>query len=378
MIDSYCFAEDEKNIVIPDGTDGISELGFKDCDYIESVYIPDSVKSIGCYAFEGCVALKKVRLPKGLKQLEHNVFAGCESLAEIVIPEGVEEIEKCAFQGCRSLESVSFPDTLVKIGAMAFSECQTLKEVILPDSVGEIGYSCFIGCYGLVRLRLPDGLKEIDEFAFARCCSLINVEIPDTVTRIRKFAFCECLSLVNVRFGRKVNIVESKAFQNCALEQLGMPSSVNHVAIGAFLMCEKLSEVFVDGVHTFFDADAMGSNVRIISPHICIKDWHKKYKLSVARGFAKGIADGVVFDEEVVEKNHRYIRSQRKKMCANAMDDIYFIRYLTQHCMLDPEDTERCMNAAQGNTELTALLLDYRNSFTKTQLETFDWDNYEL
>ncbi len=368
---------DETDIIIPVGAVSIVDFGFKDCDWIESVHIPDSVRSIGGYAFEGCTSLKKVRFSSDISRIEIGAFKQCEMLEEMIIPEGVTEIGDYAFADCSSLRRVVLPDTLLSIGESSFANCELLEEIELPASLTELGELSFYACCGLMKAELPEGLKTVSNHAFSGCTSLQKIRIPDSVTHIESCAFSECTALSEVVIGSGVNIIGVSAFEDTALSSVIIPKSVNHIDSEAFSKCRELSDVYIEG-RAFAEQNSF-VNVRIIAPEKCIMDWeYQDQKYAVVRGFAKGLSDGVVFASDVAERNHKYIRSQRAKLYDVALSDEYVMEYMLNNRVIPLKDVAMLLDKAEGNTILTAQLLNYRSSFSKKELDAFENGEYKL
>ncbi len=93
-------------IVIKEGTLGISNFAFYDCPGLTSITIPESVTSIGMEAFYGCSSLTSVTIPEGVTSIGYMAFSGCSGLTSITIPESVTSIGSYAFSDCSSLTNV--------------------------------------------------------------------------------------------------------------------------------------------------------------------------------------------------------------------------------------------------------------------------------
>ena len=122
-------------IVIKQGTTGISNAAFDSCTNLVSIVIPNSVKDLGWSVFQGCSNLSSIILPDNVTNIGGYAFAGCSSLTTINIPEGVSLIEENTFSGCTGLESIIIPEGVTSIGRNAFEGCSGLKSISIPSSL---------------------------------------------------------------------------------------------------------------------------------------------------------------------------------------------------------------------------------------------------
>ena len=97
----YAYYGAERNIVIPEGIEGITHYTFNKAGII-TIQLPSTLKNLG------------------------SAFQGCEMLEEIVVPEGVEVIYEHTFSGCVRLSRVVLPSTITRIGGGAFKGCEAL------------------------------------------------------------------------------------------------------------------------------------------------------------------------------------------------------------------------------------------------------------
>ena len=148
---------DVENVIIKNGTKGISDYSFYGCSSLIGITIPDGVTSIGEYAFSGCSSLTSIAIPNGVTEIGYRTFEGCRSLTSIMIPNGVTSIEWYAFSGCTSLKSITIPNSVTSIGDSAFEDCSSLTSITIPNSVTSIGSNAF-------GYNYDNGYKKIDNF----------------------------------------------------------------------------------------------------------------------------------------------------------------------------------------------------------------------
>ena len=203
---------DVENVIIKNGTKGISDYSFYGCSSLIGITIPDGVTSIGEYAFSGCSSLTSIAIPNGVTEIGYMAFEGCRSLTSITIPNGVTSIDWYAFSGCTSLKSITIPNSVTSIGDSAFEDCSNLTSITIPNSVTEIGYSAFNGCTSLKTIMIPNSVTSIGSSAFSGCTSLESITIPDSVTSIGNWAFENCSSLKSITILNSVTSIGSNAF----------------------------------------------------------------------------------------------------------------------------------------------------------------------
>ncbi|MCM1543884.1 MAG: leucine-rich repeat domain-containing protein [Ruminococcus sp.] len=104
------------DIVIPDGTERISESAFYNCKNLTSVVIPNTVKRI-----------------------EDGSFSGCSNLTDIVIPDSVEIVYSGSFANCTNLESVTIGKNVSEIGYGAFAGCDNIKDIYYNGNPKQMG-----------------------------------------------------------------------------------------------------------------------------------------------------------------------------------------------------------------------------------------------
>lgn len=132
------------NVVIEEGTLGISDYAFQGCTSLANVTLPDSLISIGAYSFSRCSSLTSFTIPESVTNVGEFAFRGCDSLTGITIPESVAVIENKAFGYTMSGEKLdgfsiySYPGTVAEVYAVD-NEFILVKpdEIILGDADGD-------------------------------------------------------------------------------------------------------------------------------------------------------------------------------------------------------------------------------------------------
>lgn len=227
-------------IVIPSTHFGIPVTqilseGFKGAKNMVSITIPDSITSIGDSAFLACSSLESVVIPYRVTSIKYETFRGCTSLTSVVLPENLLRISNEAFRGCESLVNISIPDSVYGIDSYAFSGCDALR-------LNEYGSGLYLG-------------NENNPYLVLVQVSDPNVS-PLTVHPDMKVVACQiktayCTEYDNAYYlGTNDNPyaflyqAKTEEITSCIIHP-----DTNMICMGAFLSCEKLSEIIIpDGV----------------------------------------------------------------------------------------------------------------------------------
>ncbi|MCI6435605.1 MAG: leucine-rich repeat domain-containing protein [Clostridiales bacterium] len=297
--------ETVRAIVIPEGTEEISDSQFQNYTALETVVIPDSVKRIGRYAFSCCRSLKSIHMPKALNSIGCGAFMDCVALEEIILPEQVVEINSWAFQNCKGLKHITLPEKLERIGEGAFENCVQLQELALPASMREIGYHAFCGCTGLTNVRISAEIPGMMRYVFGKCSGLADsqghvivagiyygyygeqetVTIPDGVVSIseRAFSGTDCSRLRQIILPNSLRRIGSKAFDHCIhLESLFIPNGTKDISQDAFPIWGDMRELSLPGDSDFY-VQKVNVNLRIIWRGIRGMEKTRMYEQAVNR-----------------------------------------------------------------------------------------------
>ena len=157
-IGNYAFMNCENlvEITIPDCVEVIGSYAFKDTGMWKA---PDENGVI--YAGNWAVGFAEmltgeVNLKNGTVGVSNYAFYQCEGLTGIRIPNSVKRIGRAAFYKCKELTSVTLPNMLEVIEEYTFYHCDKLQLFELPPVLRVIGRSAFYKC-GSAQ---PEGLEE--------------------------------------------------------------------------------------------------------------------------------------------------------------------------------------------------------------------------
>ena len=172
----------EDEIIIKDGTLGISEFVFQNCNWLTTIHVPSSVVSIGWNAFEGTAWYNNQ--PDGMIYVGKVAYKYKGSMSEgteIVLNEGTKGIAARAFMNCTGLSSVKIPNTVVNIGFSAFNGCSDISFIEIPNSVTHIGSAAFSSCSGLTSVIIGNGIIANGMREFYDCSSLTSIYVKSEI-----------------------------------------------------------------------------------------------------------------------------------------------------------------------------------------------------
>lgn len=281
------YSDDETyKVTIKEGTVGIANWTFMNCDKLNSVELISSVKYVGDYAFANCENLLIFRTAtNGVKNIGMRAFYKSPRLEQLYLGEGLEVIEQEAFRETAVANPNNnrniIPSTVKKIGWLAFYESKLWNN---PDDygliyagnwiVGNESLSTYVhtqeGDYDddIFSAWSPNKVyvkKEvvisnpyydentdepganrvnISDFAFMLAIYLTNVEGMQNVSCIGKGAFHSCQSLTDVYISSNITEIEDYAFYGCkSLTQVILPNDLTRIGRSAFYDCEQLRSI---------------------------------------------------------------------------------------------------------------------------------------
>ena len=262
---------------VQDGTIGIADTAFRDCDKLTHISIPDSVQYIGSHAFEGCSQLVEISFPEKVLKFGTGVLKKCASLEHVKLPIGIGDLSGM-FLDNENLISVEIPEGVTKIGSAAFQNCIHLTDIKLPDSITSISSSAFkntgyvndksnwadgvlyLGKWILLadsalagNYVVKAGTLGIADSAFGKpfcqgaCVNLTGVEMPDTVKYIGEGAFEGCKNLEHIDIPNSLRHISRSLFRDCScLKEVIIPYSVKTMDIWVFYHCASLESVTIE------------------------------------------------------------------------------------------------------------------------------------
>lgn len=252
------------------------------------------------------------------------------------IPENITAIGDYAFRHCKTLKRINVPEHVQRIGIYAFQWCSSLEEIILPRRVEHFGDGAFMGCSRLKAVHFPEGLESMYIPLLKDCLKLQEITVPSSVRKIVQNAFTDCHAL------RKLS---------AEMGQLkDVPESIRELAALTFLE-EYREESSANNNHPFSKGQQtdQGERMREIPPGKAMKD---------------------------------YVESHVERLVFLAVQTD---RPLALHTLLagelaDVSQTDALleMTAGNGQTDMTAMLLDYRNRMSGDRISDLIEDEFSL
>lgn len=162
-------------IEIKDGTVGIGENAFRNCNEVTSVKIPDSIKYIDTAAFYNCSGITSIKIPDGIEKLGGSVFYGCTSLEDITIPEKAGYMFANAFYNTAYYNNTdNWQNGVLYLGKFLLDA---------DDSVA-------------VNYEVADGTRWILDGAFSMSNQTVSIMIPKSVEYVGKQLFSNWFSVL--------------------------------------------------------------------------------------------------------------------------------------------------------------------------------------
>ena len=273
------------SITIKDGTLGIADRAFINCDSLTSITIPSSVSSIGDYAFQKCTGLTSIVIPNSVTNIEQRAFYDCTGLTSVVIGNSVASIGNNAFYRCTRLKTIyNFSNLIFSIGSDGYgyiayyadnvynSPNVLIENVFIENDfvLGKVnGVNTLVGYFGNAsEITLPADYNEenyvIGANVFIGNTTITSIEIPNSVTGIEACAFegCNGLAAVHINdiaawcgidFGsadaNPLYYAKNLYLNGELLTELSIPAEIAEVKDYAFYICNGVTIIdIVDGV----------------------------------------------------------------------------------------------------------------------------------
>lgn len=231
------------------------------------------------------LGIKPLELREGVNGIAV-VYGNYMSINECTVPKFVSIIEKAAFVNAFDLERVDIKSGVKILGEFAFKGCMELRDINL-ENVESIENEAFCNCKELRHIKLSN-IKTIGEQAFKKCVKLENIEFNRNVDVIRDYTFSDCCKLdMDKNILKNAREIGLGAFKNCSnikgtleidkalrlgsdsfaysgIEELVLNSDIISIESKAFMSCEELKKVSINGNTEYIDkyAFAFCSNLK--------------------------------------------------------------------------------------------------------------------
>ncbi|MBQ9369723.1 MAG: leucine-rich repeat domain-containing protein [Clostridia bacterium] len=179
----YPIGRKDTSFTVPSGV-GIGEFAFAG-SILKEIVIPEGTETISEGCLEACFLLEKLYLPSTLKEVKKHE-AGSLKMKEIHFLGDIAGW--CQIDGLyyimRCLTNYGEADFTLHINGAPITGA-----IVIPGNVPTIKEYAFYGCRDLTSVTISEGVKEIEPYAFAKCEKLNYVKIPNSITSIGEKAF---------------------------------------------------------------------------------------------------------------------------------------------------------------------------------------------
>lgn len=266
----YKGSEQQKDIVIKEGTTEIVGNAFFEAESIQSVSLPDTLVSIGDGAFSGCSEIKEIIIPNNVTLLGKSAFIGCSKLTKVTLSRKLKAIDDSSFRNCTNLESITIPDSVERIGHYAFTNCAALRSISFGKGLKYIGFNCFEQCTQLAKVDIPNievwfnisfvySIRPVWETIHSYSSNplyngsklyvngiLLNELTVNKADSIRPYLFCNYKDLKKVIINCAIDSIGEYAFHNCTgLQEVKIHKNVPSIGSHAFWNCPKLKDIYI-------------------------------------------------------------------------------------------------------------------------------------
>ena len=243
-------------VTIPASVKTIGSNAFAYCSALTSVVLPNSITSIGSSAFYSCQNLESLNIPTSLTSISEYLCYKCNKLSNVVLHEGLETIGKYAFQET-AITQITIPSTVTSFGYAPFKTCSSLTTIVWkPVQVWGSDWDNtdfpFSGCTNVTLFTFADNVQYVPRYICYNMFKLPEIHIPASVTRIGAYAFEYCNGLTSVELPNSITLIGNSAFYSCQnLESLNIPTSLTSISEYLCYKCNKLSNVVLhEGLET--------------------------------------------------------------------------------------------------------------------------------
>ncbi len=413
-------------VEIPNSITDIGDKAFYGCHYLTKIELPDTIRSIGKCAF-AYTELTEITIPKSVVSISERAFEGCIHLKRISVasdhpvfcvedgmlltkdgmltlalpsekielPSWATGIEDGALAYHRLLSKIYIPEGVTHIGERAFESCTALEEIHLPDSLVYIGEEAFANCTALKCVHFGNSLKYLGKRAFVYCCGIEQIELPDSLTEISREAFRHCTGLKRVCMGNRVERIGYGAFQYChRIERMDIPPAVVSIGDNAFAGCSRLTSIRLPDRTTDIGRYTFDCGDQLMELHIngqALRKVDKILRMQLVAIHCTSAVDQVPADvrakvlrcfahnednysPQVRAEYMATIKKNAAKLVEEAVSGPKLLRIMCREKMISAKSVDKFIEEAmrRENVELTALLLEYKETFRRKKCASAD------
>ncbi len=241
-------------IKIKEGTHAISNDAFENCTEITEVVLPEGLRKIGAGAFSKCSNLERIQFPKEMDYIGESAFKGCTKLNHVKIPQGIEILSRNIFYDCESLSYIDFPSNIHRIGYDAFHNTTYMNRFMTSNET-ELYINNWLIHYktdeNLILNIKPGtiGIAEQNSINWSNPRKRLALILPDTLKYLCQNAL-NMYSLDEILLPESLLTIGRMAFAYTMIKQITIPASVKKIDEHAFMGCNQLDKIVIEGKNT--------------------------------------------------------------------------------------------------------------------------------
>lgn len=241
--------------------------------------------------------LESYNIQEGIESIGDFSFAR-SSISHLVIPPSVTSIGYGSFYYCDQLVNVEIPRSVTSIGTNAFQNTPWLNTWLKIPGASKflvVGDGILIGYRGKDSfVNIPQGVKKIAGEVFINHKGIVEVSLPDTLVEIGEDAFLGCTNLTKITGGSNVITIKDRAFYQCPIESIRIPSSVQSIGLQAF--SREGSNLDNQDSFVYFQGDQLPT---IEYSNIATRYSNESYRNLVFEGVPYAVVDKKITKEQL-------------------------------------------------------------------------------
>lgn len=226
----------------------VLEMRYLPCNSFETYH---ETKGVNIYNFKWWkLEDNKIKLLKRPQAKVVDISKYCEEIKYMGVSSQYEEMVANAGVSLGAfshwgINSIILGNQLKIVGREAFMD-NNLTSVKIPKSVEYLGDKSFMNNMIERLFFCKGGSLELGAYVFANN-NLKEIHIPNSIIAIDTGCFAGNIELTKVSFDKKskIKVLESKIFEDCAIESIELPDSIEEVKMDAFVGCDSLKEIII-------------------------------------------------------------------------------------------------------------------------------------
>ena len=269
----------QKGVALPEGTYGIADNAFYDCDELLQADLT-GVKYVGNGAFSGCEKLWDVEFDDSLLVISDGAFHSCVMLSDIEFGSSLTKIGNNAFQNCRLIVDLELPKSLRTVGAYSFYGTAAYNKAHDIVYIGDWVVAVKEGMY-VTQLTVKDGTRGIADYAFSDSMPFqIGIALPKSLRIIGTGAFYNLQYVGGFGWYDGIEYIGDYAFYGCQSAWFSrfkgnvpgvaiLPIKLEYLGRSAFYNCKGMVGVEIGpnveyiGAYCFYGCDNLGESGQI-------------------------------------------------------------------------------------------------------------------